>query len=76
MKVAEYEEVPKKLRGLSSDKEDNLLANLDFENEKEGQIQQLNKKMVELEDEIKKRQGLLNDRDGSIEKLNRKIADL
>ena len=60
----------------SGDREDNLLAHLDFETEKDAQIKQLSRVISDLEQQISIRDQELKDKDANAEKLAKKMGDL
>lgn len=60
----------------SGDREDNLLAHLDFETEKDAQIKQLSRTISDLEQQISIRDQELKDKDANAEKLAKKMGDL
>jgi hypothetical protein len=49
LRMHDFAEIPKSKSRRNSEKDDNLLANLVFDNENELQVAQLNKKISELE---------------------------
>lgn len=53
-KLSDYAEIPKAPKSRrNSERDENLLANLDFDSEKEAQLKILTKKITEIEEQLK-----------------------
>lgn len=74
-RAQDFAEIPKSKSRRSSEREDNLLANLIFDSDNDAQVVQLNKRISDLEHALEAKQKEISVKDLALDKGKLKVAE-